>query len=69
MVKSPPATGGDMRDVGLIPGSGRSLGGGHDNPVQYSRLDPVFSPGESPGQRNLAGCSPWGHRESDMTSH
>ena len=39
VVKSPPATGGDMRDVGLIPGLGRSLGGGHDNPVQYSRLE------------------------------
>ena len=28
---------------------------------------PVFSPGESHGQRNLAGYSPWGHQESDMT--
>ena len=28
---------------------------------------PVFSPGESPGQRSLAGCSPWSHRESDTT--
>ena len=28
---------------------------------------PVFLPGESHGQRSLAGCSPWGHRESDMT--
>ena len=28
---------------------------------------PVFLPGESPGQRNLAGCSPWGRRESDPT--
>ena len=24
-------------------------------------------PGESHGQRSLAGCSPWGHKESDMT--
>ena len=28
---------------------------------------PVLLPGESHGQRSLAGCSPWGHRESDMT--
>ena len=28
---------------------------------------PVFLPGESHGQGSLAGCSPWGHTESDMT--
>ena len=28
---------------------------------------PVFLPGESRGQRSLAGYSPWGHKESDMT--
>ena len=28
---------------------------------------PVFLPGESHGQRSLVGCSPWGHKESDMT--
>ena len=28
---------------------------------------PVFLPGESHGQRSLAGCSLWGHKESDMT--
>ena len=27
----------------------------------------VFLPGKSHGQKNLAGCSPWGHKESDMT--
>ena len=37
-VKSPPAKAGDMRDVGLIPGSGRSPGGGHSKPLQYSCL-------------------------------
>ena len=26
---------------------------------------PVFSPGDSHGQRSLVGCSPWGHKESD----
>ena len=28
---------------------------------------PVFLPGESHGQRSLAGYSPWGHKESDVT--
>ena len=30
---------GDLRDVGLIPGLGRSPGGGHGNPLQYSCLE------------------------------
>ena len=30
---------------------------------------PVFLPGESQGQRSLVGCSPRGHKESDMTKH
>ena len=38
-VKNPPANTGDLRDVGLIPGLGRSHGGGHANPVQYSCLE------------------------------
>ena len=29
----------DIRDAGSIPGSGRSLGGGHSNPLQYSCLE------------------------------
>ena len=39
VVKNPPANAGDMRDMGSIPGSGRSPGGGHDNPLQYSCLE------------------------------
>ena len=40
-------------DMGLIPGLGRSPGGGNGNPLQCSCL-------ENPhGQRSLAGCSPW----------
>ena len=35
-VKNTPANAGDMRDVGLIPGSGRSPEGGHGSPLQYS---------------------------------
>ena len=43
-------------DLGLIPGLGRSPGGGHVNPLQYSCL-------ENPhGQRSLAGYSPWGRK-------
>ena len=38
MVKNPPANAGDIRDAGWIPGSGRFLGGGHGNPLQYSSL-------------------------------
>ena len=33
VVKNPPANEGDLRDAGLIPGSGRSPGGGHGNPT------------------------------------
>ena len=48
-------------DLGSIPGLGRSPRRGHGNPLQYSCL-------ENPhGQRSLAGYSPWGHKESDMT--
>ena len=39
MVKNPPANAGDLRDVGLIPESGRLPGGGHSNPLQYSCLE------------------------------
>ena len=38
MVKNLPANEGDIRDIGLIPGLGRSPGGGHGNPLQYSCL-------------------------------
>ena len=39
MVKNPPANAGDIRDAGLVPGPGRSPGGGYGNPLQYSRLE------------------------------
>ena len=52
VVKNSPANAGDLRDVGSIPGLGRSPGGGHGSPLQYSCL-------ENPhGQRSLAGYSP-----------
>ena len=39
MVKNPPANAGDVRDLGSIPGSGRSSGGGNGNPLQGSYLE------------------------------
>ena len=39
MVKNPPANAECVRDVGLNSGLGRSLGGGHGNPLQYSCLE------------------------------
>ena len=39
VVKNPPANAGDIRDVGLILGLGRSPGGGYGNPLQYSCLE------------------------------
>ena len=38
MVKNLPAKAGDIREPGSIPGSGRSPGGGHGNPLQYSYM-------------------------------
>ena len=52
VVKSLPANIGDIRDVGSIPGSGRSAGGGHGNLLQYSCLENPHR------QRSLAGYSP-----------
>ena len=50
-------------DPGSTPGLGRSPGGGHGNPLQYSCL-------ENPqGHRSLVGCSPWSFKESDSTKH
>ena len=51
VVKNLPAKAGNVRNAGLIPGLGRSPGGGHGNPLQYSCL-------ENHGQRSLVGCSP-----------
>ena len=51
-----------MGDPGSIPGLGRSAGEGNGR-----LLIPVFLPGESHGQRSLAGYSPWGRKESDTT--
>ena len=50
-VKNSPANAGDAKDASSILGPGRSPGGGHGNPVQYSCL-------KSHGQRSLAGYNP-----------
>ena len=47
--------------LSLIPRSGRSPGEGNALPT------PVLLPGEFHGQRSLAGYSPWGCKESDIT--
>ena len=39
VVKNLPASAGDIRDAGAIPGSGRFPGGGHGNPLQCSCLE------------------------------
>ena len=39
VVKNLPASAGGIRDVGSIPGLGRSPGRGHDNPLQYTFLE------------------------------
>ena len=58
---NPPAKEGDIRDVGLIPGSGRSPAAGHGNPLQYSFLGNHLDRGAW-----QTTYSPWGRIESDM---
>ena len=58
VVKNLRANAGVVRDADLIPRLGRSLKEG-------MQLTTVFLPGESHGQRSLAGYGPQGHKESD----
>ena len=62
VIKNLPANTRDIRDTGSIPWSGRF-------PSQRRKWQPtpVFLPGESHGQRSLAGYSPEGNKESDTT--
>ena len=46
VVKNPPANAGDARDMGSIPGSGRSPGGGNGNQFQYSCLENPMDRGD-----------------------
>ena len=60
-LKNTPASAGEARDLGLIPGSGISLGEGNGNPLQYTCL-------ENPMDRGAWGATvPAGHKESDVT--
>ena len=52
-----------MGNLGMIPGLGRSPGGGHGNLIQYSCLENPY------GQRSLAGYSPWCHKELERLSN
>ena len=61
VVKNPPASAGDIKDVGLIPGSGRSPGGGHGNSLQYSCLENPMDRGA--WQATIHGVT----KKSDMT--
>ena len=62
VVKNLPASAGDARDPGSIPGWGRSPGGGNSNPLQYSCL-------ENPMDRGTWWTTVHGVTESDMTRH
>ena len=61
MVKDLPASAGDTGDLGSIPESGRSPGGAHNNPLQYSCL-------ENPMERGIGWATVHGiAKESDTT--
>ena len=60
VVKNPSANAGDIRDAGLIPGSGRPPGGGHGNPPQYSFL-------KTPLDRGTWWATVYSVAELDMT--
>ena len=64
VVKNMPANTKDIRDVGSIPGSGRSLGGGHGNPLQYSCLENPM--GRGAWQATVHGVSQSQTRLSDL---
>ena len=61
MAKNTPINARDLRAMGLIPGLGRSPGGGRGNPLQYSCLETPH------GQRCLGDYGSWGHKDLDMT--
>ena len=59
MVKNPPANAGDLRDMGLIPGLGRSPGGRNGNPLPYSCWKIPWT--EEPGGLQSVGSQRVGH--------
>ena len=58
-VKNLPARKGDMSDAGLIPGLGRSPGGGHGNPLQYSCLENPMHRGNWRATAQIAKSPTW----------
>ena len=60
MVKNLPASAGDAGDTGSVPGLGRSPGGGHGNPLQYSCLENPHR------QRSLEGYSPYVQSQTQL---
>ena len=64
MVKNMPANSGDKRDEGSIPGLGRSPGGGHCNPLQYSCLE--NSKDEEPGRLQSMESQRLGHDRAHL---
>ena len=60
VVKNLPANAGDIIDLGSVPGWGRSLGGGHGNPLQYSCQENPMDRGTWRGAYN-----PWNQKELD----
>ena len=60
LIKNLPASARDAGDTCLIPGSGRSPGGGNGNSLQYFCLG-------NPMDWSLAGNSPWGRKKSDTS--
>ena len=58
--KEPTANAGNIRDAGSILGLGRSPGGGHGNPLQYSHL-------ENPMDRGASEAIVHSHKESNTT--
>ena len=61
VVKNPLTNAGDIKRCGFNPWVGKIPWRREWQPT------PVVLPGESHGQRSLAGYSPWGHKESDTT--
>ena len=57
VLKNPSGNAGNVREVGSIPGLGRSPGGGHGNPLQHFCLE----------KWSLEGHGPWGCKESHKT--
>ena len=67
VVKNLPANAGDIRDMGSIPGLGRSPGEGHGNPLQDSCLENPWT--EEPGRLQSIGSHRVRHDLSDLAQH